>query len=45
MDALYQLSYVGTARMVPLWLPWLLTALLQGGVPFAYRLSVMLVST
>jgi len=26
MDALYQLSYVGTARMVTLWLPWLLIA-------------------
>jgi hypothetical protein len=26
MDALYQLSYVGTARMVSLWLPWLLIA-------------------
>jgi hypothetical protein len=35
MDALYQLSYVGTARMVSLWLPWLLIALPQGGAPFA----------
>jgi hypothetical protein len=31
-----QLSYVGTARMVSLWLPWLLIALLRGGAPFAY---------
>jgi hypothetical protein len=45
MDALYQLSYVGTARMVSLWLPWLLIARLQGGVPFAYRLGAMLAST
>jgi hypothetical protein len=45
MDALYQLSYVGTARMVSLWLPWLLIALLQGGVPFAYLRRPMLAST
>ena len=36
MDALYQLSYVGTARMVSLWLPSLLITLLQGRVMFAY---------
>jgi hypothetical protein len=45
MDALYQLSYVGTDRMVPVWLPWLLIALLQGGVPFAYLRKAMLAST
>ena len=45
MDALYQLSYVGTARMVPVWLPWLLIALLQGGAPFAYLRRPLLVST
>ena len=42
MEVLYQLSYVGAARMVPL---WLLIALLQGGVPFAYVPRPMLVST
>jgi hypothetical protein len=31
--------------MVSLWLPWLLIARLQGGVPFAYRLGAMLAST
>jgi hypothetical protein len=45
MDALYQLSYVGTDRMIPVWLPWLLIALLQGGVRFAHLRTVMLVST
>jgi hypothetical protein len=45
MDALYQLSYVGTARMVPLWLPWLRIARLQGGAPFAYLRKAMLAST
>jgi hypothetical protein len=45
MDALYQLSYVGTDRMVSLWLLWLLVARLQGGVPFAYLRRPMLVST
>jgi hypothetical protein len=46
MGALCQLSYVGVApRMVPLWLPWLLTALVQGGVPFAHPRRGLLVST
>jgi hypothetical protein len=45
MDALYQLSYVGTARMVPLRLPWLLIAMLQGRVTFAYLRGPMLAST
>jgi hypothetical protein len=45
MDALYQLSYVGTARMVSLWLPWLPIGLLQGGVLLAYLRSPMLAST
>ena len=38
-------SNVGTARMVPVWWPWLLIALLQGGVPFAYLRRPMLAST
>jgi hypothetical protein len=45
MEVLYQLSYVGTARMVSLRLPWLLIALLQSRVPFAYLRRPMLVST
>ena len=45
MDALYQLSYVGTDRMVPVWLPWLLIARPQGGAPFAYLHRPMLAST
>jgi hypothetical protein len=45
MEVLYQLSYVGTARMVPLRLPWLLIAMLQGRVTFAYLRRPMLAST
>jgi hypothetical protein len=45
MDALYQLSYVGTDRMVPVWLPWLLIARPQGGAPVAYLRRAMLAST
>jgi hypothetical protein len=45
MDALYQLSYVGVARMVPLWLPWMLIAMLRGSVLFAYLRGSTLAST
>jgi hypothetical protein len=45
MDALYQLSYVGTARMVSLWLHWLPRGLLQGDVLLAYLRKAMLAST
>ena len=45
MDALYQLSYVGTARMVSLRLPWLQIARVQGRVTFAYLHRPMLAST